>query len=76
VRGRLLAEEDAERYQEGFKLLREMGEVQPRDGKLWLVREGERPGADKGLLFVALVLVTFILGNAALLIRGLRKRPT
>ena len=76
VRGRLLAEEDAERYQEGFKLLREMEEVQPRDGKLWLVLEGERPGADKGLLFVALVLVTFILGNAALLIHGLRKRPT
>lgn len=76
VRGRLLAEEDAKRYQEGFKLLREMGEVQPRDGRLWVVVEGERPRADKGVLFVALVLVTFILANAALLIRGLRRKLT
>jgi hypothetical protein len=74
VRGRLLAEEDAERYREGFKLLREMGEVQPRDGRLWLVVEGERPGGDKGVLLAALVLVLFLLGNAALLVRGLKKR--
>ncbi len=70
VRGRLLAEEAAGRYGEGFKLLREMGEVQPRDGRLWLVVEGERPGSDLGVLLVALVLLTFILGNAALLYRS------
>ncbi|WP_257456233.1 hypothetical protein [Archangium lipolyticum] len=74
VRGRLLSEEDARRYQEGFKLLREWGEVQPKDGKLWLVVEGERPGGDKGVPFIALVLVTFIVANGALLIRGLQKR--
>ncbi|PTL77452.1 hypothetical protein [Vitiosangium sp. GDMCC 1.1324] len=73
VRGRLLVEEDAERYREGFKLLRDMGEVQPRDGRLWIVVEGERPGGDKGVLFVALLLTAFILANAALLIRGLRR---
>jgi hypothetical protein len=70
VRGRLLAEEAAGRYGEGFKLLRELGEVQPRDGRLWLVVEGERPGSDLGVLLVGLVLLTFILGNAALLYRS------
>jgi hypothetical protein len=76
VRGRLLAEEDAERYREGFKLLREMGEVQPWDGRLWMVVEGERPGGDTGVLLVTLLLVTFILSNAALLLRSLRRKPT
>ncbi|HYO59708.1 hypothetical protein [Archangium sp.] len=76
VRGRLLAEADAERYREGFKLLREMGEVQPRDGRLWMVVEGERPGGDKGVLFVAGVLVTFMLANAALLLQSLQRKTT
>jgi hypothetical protein len=71
VRGRLLAEADAERYREGFTLLREMGEVRPQDGRLWLIVEGERPGADRGVLLVAGVLLAFIFGNLALLVRGL-----
>jgi hypothetical protein len=71
VRGRLLAEADAERYREGFTLLRDMGEVQPRDGRLWLIVEGERPGADRGVVLVALVLLAFLLGNLVLLVRGL-----
>jgi hypothetical protein len=75
VRGRLLAEEDAGRYREGFKLLRELGEVQPRGGGLWMVVEGDRPGADVGVPFVALVLLTFMLGNAALLLRSLERKP-
>ncbi len=74
VRGRLLAEDDAERYREGFRLLREMGEIQPKDGRLWMVVEGERPGGDKGVLLVALMLVTFVLANAVLLIRGLVRK--
>jgi hypothetical protein len=72
VRGRLLVEADAEHYRAGFELLREKGEVQPSNGTLWLILEGERPGADKGGVLVALLLVAFILGNAALLLRGLR----
>lgn len=74
VRGRLLAEEQAARYREGFKLLREQGEVQPREGKLWMVVEGERPGADLGVPLIALLLLTFILGNGALLFRSLKRR--
>lgn len=75
IRGRLLAEEDAGAYREAFRVLRELGEVRPRNGRLWLVVEGQRPGADKGVPFVALILVTFILLNAALLIRRFRRGP-
>lgn len=75
VRGRLVAEEDAERYRDGFRLFRDMGEVQPKDGRLWMVLEGERPGADKGVLWVALLLLSFIGANGALLIRSFRRKP-
>jgi hypothetical protein len=74
VRGRLLSEEAARGYGEGFELLRELGEVQPREGRLWLIVEGERPGADTGVLLVALVLVAFMLGNGGLLLLALRLR--
>lgn len=73
VRGRLLAEEDAPRYREALALLRSMGEVQPHDGKLWLLIEGEQPGADRGRLLVALALLAFMALNAVLLVKGLRK---
>jgi hypothetical protein len=76
VRGRLLAEEDAERYREGFALLRRMGEVQPRNGRLWVVVEGERPGEDKGAVFAALLLATFLVANATLLIRGFSRKAS
>ncbi len=77
VRGRLLSEEDAPRYRNAFELLRSLGEVHPRDGKLWIVVEGERPGEARGQLWAASLLVTFILVNVYLLVRGLtsRRRP-
>jgi hypothetical protein len=74
VRGRLLAEEDAPRYQSAFALLREMGEVQPRDGRLWLLVEGQRPREDVGLVFVAGLLLAFIAVNGLLLVRALAPR--
>ncbi|MCP3141226.1 hypothetical protein [Pyxidicoccus xibeiensis] len=74
VRGRLLAEEDAPRYRDGLALLRSLGEVQPHAGKLWLLIEGEQPGADRGLVLVALALLAFIAFNAVLLVKGLRRR--
>ncbi|QSQ27834.1 hypothetical protein JY651_24325 [Pyxidicoccus parkwayensis] len=73
VRGRLLSEEDAPRYREALALLKSMGEVQPHEGRLWLLVEGEQPGADRGLVLVALALVAFMALNAGLLVRGLRK---
>lgn len=75
VRGRLLVEDEAARYREALTLLRSMGEVQPRDGKLWLLVEGQQPGADRGLVLVALVLLGFIALNAVLLVKGLGLGP-
>lgn len=75
VRGRLLAEQDAPRYQEAFTLLRSKGEVQPLEGRLWIVIEGERPGEDVGRLMVSLLLVLVIAANGVLLVRGLRRGP-
>ena len=40
-----------------------------------MVVEGERPGADKGVLWVALLLLSFIGANGALLIRSFRRKP-
>lgn len=74
VRGRLLAEQDAPgRYREALALLRSMGEVQPHDGQLWLLIEGEQPGADRGLVLVALALLAFMALNGVLLFKGLRR---
>ncbi|MDC0715013.1 hypothetical protein POL68_41575 [Stigmatella sp. ncwal1] len=76
VRGRLLAEEDAPRYRDAFALLREKGELQPREGRLWLVVEGQRPGEDWGRAGVALLLAAFAAANVMLLVRGLRRPPS
>jgi hypothetical protein len=73
VRGRLLAEQDAPRYRDAFQLLRAKGELQPLNGRLWLVVEGQRPGEDWGRLGVSLLLVLIIAANAAFLVRGLRR---
>ncbi len=74
VRGRLLVEEDAPRYREALALLRSMGEVQPHEGRLWLLVEGERPRGDRGLVLVSLLLLALIAGIAVLLVKGLRGR--
>ncbi|WP_342381040.1 hypothetical protein NVS55_15305 [Myxococcus stipitatus] len=74
VRGRLLAEEEAPRYRDALTLLRDMGELQPHDGQVWLIVEGERPREDRGLVLVALALVAFAVLNAILLIKGLSRR--
>ncbi|AKQ67498.1 hypothetical protein A176_004410 [Myxococcus hansupus] len=74
VRGRLLAQDDAPRYRDALALMQQMGEVQPHEGRLWLLVEGERPGADRGLMLVALALVSFVVLNAMLLVRGLKRR--
>lgn len=71
VRGRLLAREDAERYEDGFKLLKEMGEVRPRDGKLWILVEGERPGGDSLTALLSAAVGAFALLNAWFLWREL-----
>ena len=71
VRGRLLARADAERYDDGFKLLESMGEIRPRDGKLWILVEGERPGGDALTALYASAVAAFALLNAWFLWREL-----
>jgi hypothetical protein len=73
VRGRLLAEADASRYKDAFELLRAKGEVQPVEGRLWIVIEGQRPGEDLGRLAVTALLVLVIATNVLFLVRGLRR---
>lgn len=73
VRGRLLAEEDAPRYRDAFELLRAKGEVQPLQGRLWIVIEGQRPGEDLGRLAVTLLLVLIIATNVLFLVRALSR---
>src|SRR5712692_5173855 len=46
VGGRLLAQEDADRFRDGFAKLAAMGEVHPRSDRLWILLEGEKPGSD------------------------------
>lgn len=74
VGGRLLARGDARRYEDGFAKLLALGEVRPLSGELWIVLEGERPGANTGAGLLALVLVLFVALNAWFLWREVRHR--
>ncbi len=71
VRGRLLSREDAGRWEDGFRKIAEMGEVRAADGRLWVLVEGERPGADARALAWGVGLVAFAVLNAWFLIKGL-----
>ena len=75
VRGRLLAQQDAPgRFRDAFEKLAAMGEVRPRDGKRWVLIEGERPRADVGVLLYAAALALFFATNGFFLWRGLIRR--
>lgn len=85
VRGRLLPLEDVPGYRDAAPQLRGVAGLQPVEGKLWVVREGERPGEDRGPLLIAGVLAGFAALNAVLAVRGAqallqaraaRQRPT
>ena len=68
VRGRLLAREDAQRFEaDGFTKFEEMGEVRPR----WILLEGARPGGDFGAMAWLGGLVGFAGLNLWFLVRGL-----
>lgn len=74
VGGRLLSQADGDRYRDGFAKHLSFGEVQPVDGKLWILLEGERPGEDLGTWLLLGVLVPFIALNGWFLYRELRHR--
>lgn len=70
VRGRLLPLDDVPGFRDSTAKLRALPGLRPIDGRLWLIREGERPGEDRGPLIIALVLVGFGGLNAVLAVRG------
>jgi hypothetical protein len=59
VRGRLLAEREAPAYREAFQKARQLSGVRPREGTLWIVLEGQRPGEDWGVVLTAVLLALF-----------------
>lgn len=74
VRGRLLAQEDAPTYRDGFAKFEAMGEARPHGGQLWIILEGEKPGSDLSTLLFVSALGIFFLLNAWLLFRTIEQR--
>jgi hypothetical protein len=72
ARGRLLAEESAPRYRAAFEMLRR--EAPAPDGELWIVLDGERPGADRAAALLGAGLVAFALLNLWWLARDIARR--
>jgi hypothetical protein len=74
IRGRLLRQSDVPQYSESIGKLLRMGELRARDGAVWMLLEGERPGADLKTLFSTLALFAFVAINAWFVWRNLRHR--
>lgn len=74
IRGRLLAQEDAPRLERGFEQLSRTPGVVPKDGRLWVVVEGERPRGDASALLLSGLLSAFVIVNAWFLVRDLASR--
>ena len=74
VRGRLLPEREAPAYRDAFARARQLSGVRPRDGTLWIVLEGERPGEDWGAVLTAVLLALFAAFNAWLAVSALPQR--
>jgi hypothetical protein len=74
VRGRLLAEDAAPAYREAFQKARGVSGLRPRDGRLWLVVEGERPREDWGAVVAAVLLTLFCVFNGWLAVLTLAHR--
>jgi hypothetical protein len=70
VRGRLRPLDDVPGFRDSAAKLRALPGLRPIDGRLWVLREGERPGEDRGPLIIALVLLGFGGLNAVLAVRG------
>ncbi len=70
VRGRLLPLEDVPGYRDSAPQLRALQGLRPVNGRLWVLREGERPGEDRGPLIIGLVLLGFAGLNVVLAVRG------
>ena len=74
VRGRLLTQDAARDLKGLFGQLGAKDRLQPMNGKLYVLREGERPGDDVTPLLLLGVLLFFFLLNLAFLAMELRHR--
>jgi hypothetical protein len=72
ARGRLLERADASEYEPAFQMLAR--DVVPRQGRLWILLEGERPGGETGTLVVWGVVAAFGLVNLWLVVLDLAGR--
>ena len=63
--------DDVPGYRDAAAQLRAVQGLRPVEGRLWVLREGERPGEDRGPLLIALVLLGFGGLNVVLAVRGL-----
>jgi len=70
VRGRLLPLDSVPGYADAAPQIRALQGLRPVEGRLWMLREGERPGEDRGPLLIGLVLLVFAGLNALLAVRG------
>jgi hypothetical protein len=75
AKGRLLAIDDAPAWaREAADQLRKGDEVRPVDGRMWILLSGERPRADRSLLLITALLLTFTALNGYFLVKDLRHR--
>lgn len=74
IRGRLLPRDQAQRYEEGFKIAEKQPSVSTGAGPLWVLIEGENPGRFTGDLAIASLLVAFIALNAWMAVRDIADR--
>lgn len=74
VRGRLLSRAEAGPWERAFEDFKAWGELQPVNGELFLVVEGDKPGRDTGTALLLGILGAFIALNAYFLVRDVRFR--
>lgn len=74
IRGRILPRDQAAEFEKGFEVTQTVEGVVPVDGRLWVLIEGQQPGAFTGDLAIAALLIAFIAVNAWFGVRDLQTR--
>ncbi|HLT31187.1 MAG TPA: hypothetical protein VK013_14195 [Myxococcaceae bacterium] len=72
VRGRLLRADEDPAFRQGYAAFEDHPHLRQVDGTLWGIVEGERPGSDRGAAAWGALLVSLLLFNAWLFVRGIQ----
>lgn len=72
VRGRLLRADQDPAFSQGYAAFEEHPQLREVDGTLWGIIEGERPGSDRGAAAWGALLVTLMLFNLWMFVRGVQ----